>query len=129
MNIYQMIKNSNCFTMTIFLMFKMKLVRLKGISGLKCPYAWVKKMCLPISVVIPWHRWEVVVNPGVVFFNRNDTIPQISFPWGKRKSFIVFSIIWYCNHNYIDCAGGFLPLIYTKSPTMLIAPLNKFFKW
>lgn len=42
MNIYQMIKNSNCFTMTIFLMFKIKLVRLKGISGLKCPYAWVK---------------------------------------------------------------------------------------
>lgn len=39
MNIYQMIKKkSNCFTMTILLMFKITLVRLK------CPlaYAWVK---------------------------------------------------------------------------------------
>lgn len=76
MNIYQMIKKkSNCFTMTIFLMFKIKLVRLK------CPlaYAWVKNN-VPSNFQLSFLDIdEVIVHPGVVFFNRNDTISKISF--------------------------------------------------
>lgn len=86
MNIYQMIKKkSSCFTMTIFLMFKIKLVRLK------CPlaYAWVKNN-VPSNFQLSFLDIDESLSTQELFSLTEMTL-SVKFPsMGKKEIFDSF---------------------------------------